>query len=310
VSVLVLIGEFDWPEQWLDAFAQRMPELEVRRWPDAGDPAGIDYALVWQPPAGVLASLSRLRIVFSLGAGLDHLAGSDVLPADVPVVRMVEDSLTEGMSEYVVYNVLRFHRGFDEYERRRLRREWKPHPQARPGDRVVGILGLGVLGADAARKLRGLGFDVRGWSRTRRNIDGIRTFAGPDELSGFLRETQILVCLLPLTPETRGLLDGQLFSQLPRGAWVINAGRGGHVVEKDLLHALASGQLAGAALDVFRDEPLPPGSPMWSADRLAITPHIASLTNPYTAVEHICDNIERDRGGHPLTHVYDPRRGY
>lgn len=310
MPVLLFTSQVESPPPWKRALEAAMPGLEVRVWPDAGAPRSIDYVLCWKPPAEVFRGLERLKAVFSLGAGIDHLKELPGLPAGVPVVRMVEPALTEGMTEYVLYQVLRFHRHMPEYEAQRARREWRELPQTRPGDRRIGIMGLGHLGADAAVRLRDLGFDVAGWSRRPKDIAGVESYTGRDRLDAFLERTDILICMLPLTDETKAILDRNALARLPAGAFVINVGRGPHVVEADLIDALESGQVAGAALDVFQTEPLPPEHPFWDHPKITMTPHVASLTNPVTAARIIADNIARCESGEAPDNVVDFSRGY
>ncbi|MGI9319095.1 MAG: NAD(P)-dependent oxidoreductase, partial [bacterium] len=226
------------------------------------------------------------------------------------VVRMVEDSLTAGMVEYMVYNVLRFHREMPRYERDQGQQVWNPRLQKTAWDRTVGILGLGVLGGAAAVALRTLQFNVIGWSRSLKQVPEVTSFFGQDQLETFLRQTEFLVILLPLTDQTQGMVNRDLLWKLPRGAYVINAGRGPLVVDEDLLAALDQGQIAGAALDVFNQEPLPAESPYWKHPGITLTPHVASITLPVTSTRHVADSIKRHREGKALTHVADLSRGY
>lgn len=295
---------------WRAALQAHLPDLEVRLWPDLGDRADIETALVWLPPAGLLASLPSLRAIFSLGAGVERMLADATLPAAVPLCRMVDPSMTRSMSEIVLLHVLRYHRDLDTYERQQREARWRlilPKPAAAT---VVGILGTGELGADAARTLASHGFTVRGWSRGGREIEGITTLAGAAGLAPFLDGVDVLVCLLPLTPDTRGILGGSLFERLKPGARLINLARGGHVVEADLLAALAMGQVAHATLDVFAVEPLPPEHPFWRHPRITITPHAASYSLPETGAPVVVENIRRLRAGQPLLHVVDRARGY
>lgn len=310
-EVLLIKDDLEQPAEWAAAFAGF--DIEVRDWQarGLGEAADeIDYALVWHPEPGALARLPNLKLIFSLGAGIDHLAGDGRVPPGVPVIRMVEGTLTAGMTEYVLYQVLRFHRAMPEYEHNQRRRRWRELPQIPAGQRRVGILGLGVLGGAAATALVSLGFDVAAWSRTEKRLAGVASYAGNRRLPGFLARTDILVCLLPLTRETAGIINAANLAQLPRGAFVINAGRGGHCVEADLLAALDSGHLAGAALDVFANEPLPRRSPLWRHPRVSITPHAASKTLPASSARHVIDNITRFRAGRSVGPLADFARGY
>ena len=307
---LLIKTDIDRGNAWADALATAYPELTTHTWPYEGDPADIDYALVWQPPEGELKRYPNLKAVFSIGAGIDHLASDPDLPEGVPVVRMVEPGLTAGMSEYVTLAVLNHHRFIHDYVRQRADKVWKEIPQVAAAGRQVGMLGLGVLGRDALEKLAPFGFKLAGWSRTPKSITGINCYHGEEGLQEFLAETDFLVCLLPLTPETEGILGRATFEQLPKGATVINVGRGGHLVEEDLLAALESGHLGGATLDVFGAEPLPQDHPFWTHPRIFMTPHIASMTIPETACQAVVANIHRLEAGEPLRHVVDMARGY
>lgn len=309
MPTLLFRSPSDPADRWRAALRREAPELEVRVWPDMGDPAEIDYALVWASPDDVLHRLPRLRAVFSLGAGVDHLVGPET-PPGIPLVRMVDPALTEGMVEYVVYQVLRHHRGMPVYERQQQAEQWHVHEQVRPGDRRIGILGLGQLGGASARALASLGFDLAGYARSHRQLDDVQVHHGAEGLDTFLARTDILVCLLPLTSATRGILDRGLFDRLPRGAVLVNPARGAHLVEEDLLVALGEGQLSHAVLDAFEREPLPTGHPFWRHPRISVTPHVASLTNPDTSARQVAEGIRRDQRGEPLPHVVDRDRGY
>jgi glyoxylate/hydroxypyruvate reductase A len=308
--LLLFRSSVDSEARWKPQLARLMPELEVRIWPEVGDPAEIDYALVWRPEPGFLASLPNLKLILSLGAGVDHILTDTHLPGGVPIVRLVDPYMTDAMSEYVVLQVLRLHRQDLDYRAQQERRMWLELDQKNAAERAVGILGFGELGQDAARKLQGLGFDVALWGRRQRTAEGLLGYAGSTGLSALLDRSEILVCLLPLTAETEGILNASTFATLPKGAALINAARGGHLVEEDLLAALASGRLSAAVLDVFRDEPLPADHPFWHHPRIVVTPHVAAATHPPTAAPIILDNIRRLEAGLPLLNQVDPARGY
>ena len=296
-------------QAWRRALLRHAPELDVRLWPELGDPAAIDAALVWRAPPGLLASLPNLRLILSLGAGVDGMLADPTLP-DLPLCRLIDPSLTGMMGEFVLTLVLKYHRRLDVFARQQRQGQWAFALPPQPGETSVGILGLGELGTHAAHLLRGMGFAVRGWSRSERTIEGVATFAGAGGLAPFLAGTSILVCLLPLTPETRGILDARLFAGLPAGARVINLGRGAQLVEPDLLDALDRGQLAHARLDCFTEEPLPPGHPFWRHPRIDVTPHIASFALPDSAALGVVDNLRRLERGLPLRNLVDRGRGY
>ena len=306
---LMFLSADDPPKAWREAVCAAIPDLDFRIWPEVGDPAEIDVALVWQPPPGELARYPNLRAILSLGAGIDGLLAQPGLP-DVPIARMVDPSLTRTMSEYVLLATLRHHRQFDRFEREQRAARWSFALPPRATDRRVGVMGLGVLGSAAAAGLASQGFPVAGWSREAKRLAGIESFAGRAVLAAFLARTDILVCLLPFTRDTAGILNAATFAGLPRGACLINVARGTHLVEADLIAALDSGQLEGATLDVFREEPLPPENPLWRHPKVLITPHVASYASPRAGAEGVSENIRRARGGCPLLHQVDRDRGY
>jgi glyoxylate/hydroxypyruvate reductase A len=297
-------------QPWRAAFKRLAPDLEFRVWPEAGPSDGVEFILAWKPPAEALRGHANLRVLFWMGAGVDWLLEHrDRLPG-VPIVRLVDDALTSCMSEYVVLHVLRYHRSVPELERQQREALWRPLAQKLPWRRTVGLMGLGVLGTDAAEKLKALRFGLAGWSRSAKTIPGVECFHGEGGLIPFLSKAEILVCLLPLTQQTRGILNARTLGALPRGAALINAARGGHVVDTDLLAALDSGQVSYATLDVFEPEPLPPGHPFWHHPRVTVTPHNASLTDPDTSLLTVVDNIRRFQRGEPMLNQLDLDREY
>ncbi len=310
---LLFSSKGDDAELWRQALVAELPDLDFRVWtPDGeniGDPGDIEFALVWGPKRGAFKEFPNLKAIFSLGAGVDHLDGRD-LPEAVPVVRLVDPGLTRGMREYVIYWTLHYHRRFAEYADSTAAGVWRQLPQADTRNRRVGIMGLGILGLDAAAHLRALEFDVAGWSRSAKTLDGIECFHGADGLAAFLGGIEILICLLPLTPETEGIINADTLSQLPKGAVVINAARGPHVVDEDLIQALDSGHMAAATLDVFHTEPLAAGHPFWAHPNINLTPHAASLTVPETAARPVAENIRRIRAGKPPRPIVDFEAGY
>lgn len=307
---LLFISHVDSPDDWKRAFAKLMPELELRVWPELGRKEEIEVALVWRPPRGSLLGLPNLKLIASLGAGVDHLLRDTLLPDGVPVTRFVDADLTAMMTEYAVLHVLACHRRLPEYLEQQRQGEWRELPQPLARERKVGVMGLGVLGGSAASRLAEFGFDVAGYSRSPKTIAGISVFAGPDQLKPFLARTEILVNLLPLTPETESLINRDTLSALPRGASFVNLGRGGHVVEADLATALESGQIRSAVLDVFRKEPLPLDSPFWKHPRVVVTPHVASITNPESGARKVIANLKLVRQGLPPQDQVDPKVGY
>lgn len=313
MTILLAISGWE-PDTWLTHFRALGGGREIRLIPDIGDPAKIAYACAWKPPEGLLATLPNLRAIFSLGAGVDHLLSDRSLP-DVPVVRIVDPDLTMRMTEYVVLHVLLHHRRFKLYDASQRGRRWHDEGDPAASDVRVGVMGLGVLGQAAAAALRALGFQLAGWSRTGKAMPGIETFAGEEGLRPFLARTDILVCLLPLTADTRGVLNYQLFQYLARdgalgGPALINAGRGDSQVEADILRALDDGTLTGASLDVFEREPLPAESPLWTHPKLFITPHNAAQSDPKALTKYVLAQIDRFEQGLPLENVVDRKRWY
>jgi len=292
-----------------------VPDLDVRIWPDTGNLENIRYALVWKPPEGMLASLPDLEVIFSIGAGVDHVLGQSGLP-DVPLVRFVDPNLTMRMSEYVCLQVLMHHRRVRDYANNQGQAIWKEiWPQPGANEIRVGVMGLGVLGLDAVEKLNMLGYQVAGWSRSQKQIEGIECFAGDDGLKSFLARTDILVCLLPHTPETEGMLNSKLISGLAKdgalpGPVLINAGRGKIQVEADILASLEADELWAASLDVFEEEPLPSTSPLWAHPRVIITPHNASISDEMAVCRYVKEQIACYENGGSLENVVDSNQGY
>jgi len=307
---LLFVGADERTVSWAKAFAEIAPEIEFRPYAPGQDLSDVPYCLAWKAAPGVWPAMKALRIIFGLGAGVERLLADSSLPRDVPLVRMVEPELTRGMVEYVLWQSLFHHRKVWELEAAQSCATWRPHTYPAPWDRTIGVMGLGELGTAAAAKLVEFGFQVRGWSRSPKSLPKVESFAGPDQLPAFLSKTEILVCLLPLTRETCGILNTSLFAQLPRGASIINAARGGHLVEADLSAAMASGQINAATLDVFDTEPLPKDHPFWSTERLYITPHNASITDPRSAAWRIARQIAKFEAGEGLENVVDRERGY
>lgn len=295
--------------EWAELFVRKMPEMPFRIWPDIGDPSEVRYLAAWQPPEDLATRFPNLEVLFSTGAGTDHVDYS-VIPETLPVVRMVECGIVNGMVEYVTLAVLSIHRDWRTYLDQQREKNWTAHRVRPASSRRVGVLGLGVLGRAVLESLHGFGFSCAGWSRSPQQIEGVECFAGADGLQQFLTRTDILICLLPLTDSTRGILSKLLFDKLQRGAIVINVGRGGHLVQDDLLQALDEGKLSCAMLDVCEPEPLPSNHPFWTHPKITLTPHIASMTQPETAVDAVIDNLRRHREGLPMIGLVDRARGY
>ncbi|MCL4766244.1 MAG: glyoxylate/hydroxypyruvate reductase A [Hyphomicrobiaceae bacterium] len=313
---LLIIGS-QRSEEFASAAREQVPDLDIRIWPDTGPVEDIRYALAWGPPVGALKRFPGLELIISVGAGVDHLMKDPELPG-VPVVRYVDPDLTGRMVGYIALNVLMHLRRMSEYLEQQRQRTWRYLPEPAAHEVRVGLMGLGVMGKAAAKGLEALGCQLRGWSRTQKTIEGVECFAGQESLDAFLSGTDILVCTLPLTPDTRGIINRDLMRKLSRhgrhrrmpGPVLINAGRGALQIEADILAALDAGELYAASLDVFETEPLPASSPLWSHPRVVITPHNAAESTPEAISRYMLRQIARHRAGLPLENIVDPVRGY
>ncbi|MCJ8139043.1 2-hydroxyacid dehydrogenase [Falsirhodobacter halotolerans] len=309
MHVAVYLPSDEKTKDWCQMLGDLMPDWSFEPMKTVKDPEAITYTVVWRPPTGGMTGFSNLKAVVSIGAGIDHVLADEDLP-DVPIIRTVGRDLTQRMKEYVALHVLRHHRALPALQASQAKGKWEPVIVPPATGRRVGIMGLGNLGAEAAKLLATIGFDVVGWSRSPKEIEGIRTFAGKDQFGAFLNGTEILVCLLPLTEDTRGILNADTFNRLPRGASVINAARGPHLVDADLLGALASGQIAGATLDVFHVEPLPAEHPFWYHPQITVTPHVASLIDAPTGSRIIAKNLREFEKTGTVADLADGKRGY
>jgi glyoxylate/hydroxypyruvate reductase len=298
------------PQEWETALRELIPDLDFRVWPDVGDPLDIEFALTWDLPPGSLVAMTNLKCICSLGQGVDHVFRDPDLPVGAKIMRLVDPWMAQAMSEWMILNILRFHRQVPEYEAQERHKIWKVLPAPETSERRIGVLGLGALGSDTARKVAALGFDVAGWSRTEKKIDGVTSFHGAGQLTAFLERTEILCCLLPLTPATDGIINAAALAAMPQGAFVINAGRGQHVVDADLLAAVDSGHIAGAALDVFHQEPLPTEHPYWEHPKVMVWPHMSAQSNADSAAEQVADGIRKVFAGQAPNNMVDRERQY
>jgi glyoxylate/hydroxypyruvate reductase len=306
----VLKAPSDNVDEWRRELVAHVPDLDIRTWPDVGNPEEVELAFMVRPPPGELKRYPNLKAFFNLNVGVDTLLFDPDLPRHIPVARTVDPGLVRMITTYLLYSVIRYHRSFDEFALNQSCGHWE-YLRARANHECrVGIMGLGVLGSDAATTLRDLGFAVAGWSRTPRALDGIEAFHGRDGFGPFLSRTDILCCVLPLTADTHQIINRGSLAWLPRGARLINIARGPVMVDSDVLDALDSGQLGGATLDVFDEEPLPSDSPFWRHPRVVVTPHVAGNTTPATAAPQVAENIRRARQGLPLINQIDFGRGY
>lgn len=311
---LVLVGTDSFPDRWRRALRATLGDrYRLQELPELDDPEAARVAVAWNPPPGWWRGLPNLAAIVSPGAGVHHLLRDPDLPDRLPIVRTVDASLVEQMGHYVLWAVLDFHRQGDRYRQQQRQRQWQLLPARRAADCPAGLLGLGRLGLAAGRQLAAAGFPVLGWSRSPKDpaqLGAIAGFHGPEGLAALLPQCQSLVCLLPLTPATAGLLNRDLFDRLPRGAAIVNAARGGHLVEADLLDALTDGRVGAAYLDVFATEPLPPGHPFWTHPAVTVTPHAAALTPPEAIAARVEAVLAALETGAPLPEPVDRSRGY
>lgn len=318
MAIAILVGRNDKERQsanwfcldWKKALLSLNSSLDIRIWPNIGDPAEIDFVLVWNHPLGTLNQFVNAKAIYSLAAGVDHIFVDSNLNPLIPLVRIVDPYMANDIVQYVAAYVLHYIKRLDHWAEKQKQKIWFKEPPFTYSDQTIGIMGLGHLGGKAAHILHQLGLNTIGWSQSPKNFPGITHYTNEAEFSKFLARTNILICMLPLTPKTENILNRHTFSQLPEKAYLINVGRGKHLVEEDLLTALSSGQLSGACLDVFRTEPLPPEHPFWGHPLIQVTPHIASVTNPLTAAPQLYDNYKRAMAGLNMHHVVNTTRGY
>ncbi|PHX38049.1 hydroxyacid dehydrogenase [Pseudomonas sp. NZIPFR-PS5] len=294
---------------WQRLFAEHAPDIEWRAWPDIGNPEEVEYLAAWQAPDDLTQLLPNLKVLFALSAGVDQLDLSR-LPADLPVVRLLDPGITRGMCEYATWAVLSLHRDMLRYREQQAARCWQAHLLQPAEKRRVGVMGLGTQAQQILATLAPFGFALSGWARSVHEVEGVDCFAGQAQLSAFLGQCDILLCVLPLTEQTEGILDRNLFALLPRGAGLINMGRGGHLVEGDLLEALEGGQLGGAVLDVLQVEPAAADHPFWEHPQVVLTPHVAAMTQPASAFGVLLENIRRFERGERMVGQIDRNRGY
>ena len=298
------------PEQMAEMFRSELPDFDVFTQQPAPGDAPVPFVVVGRPTPGVLAAVPGMELVLSLNAGIEHLLASGEVPDGIPIVRLVDDGLADGMSDWVLAHALGWHRNLALYRDLQSKNEWAPQSEKLARERIVTILGAGALGAQVAEHFVRFGFVTRVWSRSGRAVDGATSFAGRAQLPDAVKGADILVNLLPLTAETANVVDAAVLGALAPGALFINGARGGHVVDADLIAALDSGQLSSAALDVFRTEPLPADDPLWTHPKVLLSPHVAAPTHARTAVAEMAANIRRFLAGEPIPHLVDRGLGY
>ena len=297
-------------EPWIEALKKVDPKIDIRTFPNDSNRNEISFALTWRHPYGIFKDYPNLKCISSMGAGVDHLLKDPELPQDVSITRLVDPYLAQDLAEFVLALIMNHLRDLNAFKIKQTQSIWRPADYLRIKDVKVGIMGMGAIGKQVATELQKTGFNVSGWARTEKNSSAIPVYAGADELSKFLRSCDILVCVLPLTSQTKGILNKSIFKQLPKNAFIINVGRGEHVNDSDLLQYISEGHLSGASLDVFHEEPLPNNSPLWKHPRIHITPHIASLTNPISVAPQIIENYYRMKENKPLLNIVSREKGY
>jgi glyoxylate/hydroxypyruvate reductase A len=313
---IVIYSPADDGPHWCAAMSAHFPGAEVWTWNIGDALRQADYAIAWAPPSALFAAADPFRAIFTMGAGVDKLLRMPdlgTLTRGAPIVRLNDAGMAVQMAEYVLHALVRHVRGLDRYEKQQVAGDWQKWPFVARRPFTVGVMGLGSIGAQVARTVAGLGYPVLGWSRSARDVPGVETFHGSAALGGFLRRTRVLVCVLPLTPQTEGILNRENLARLMPGAYVINVARGQHVVDADLIGLIDEGHLSGAMLDVFHEEPLPAGHPFWAHPKIGITPHISALTVVEESAAQIAEKIRRIEAGHPaetIEGVVRPELGY
>jgi len=307
---IVILSDFANPEPWINALKKAAPDLEVMVFNKSLDRSQVEFALAWNHPPGIFMTFPNLKTISSMGAGVDHLLKDQNIPAQANIVRIIDPLLSQDMYEFALAVIMNRMKNLTHFRENQQQKIWKKKRYQRMADVRVGLMGTGIIGNHVAENLAKVGFSVSGWSRTAGSSKAYPKFSGESQLSEFLGSCDFLICLLPLTAETRGILNKNTMGMLPVGAWVVNLGRGPLLVDEDLISLLNSGHLAGANLDVFHQEPLPADHPFWLHPKVYITPHIASLTDPESVVPQIIENYRRTINNQPLLNQVDREKGY
>lgn len=295
---------------WVKALKEKKPDLDVRIFPDDHPRNEVTFALAWNHPLGAFTQFPNLQCISSLGAGVDHVLKDPDIPEQVQISRIKDEYLTNDMADFCLAQVLNYMRDLHKYKTAEQTHSWKPLRYKNKAEITIGVMGVGALGSEVARRLSSNGFNVTGWANSAKQLESIKVYAGAEELDTFLETADVLICLLPLTQETADILNKDTLGKLPKNAFLINVARGEHLVEQDLIDLIESGHLAGASLDVFREEPLPERHPFWAHPSINITAHIASVTNPASAVDQILENYDRLQNGQPLINLVSRTKGY
>lgn len=306
---ILLVSTTRNPDKWASTLKEKNKSLDIQIYPDVERPEDVEFAISWKHPEGLYKDFPNLKVIASMGAGVNHILKDDELPEGVKVTRIVDDQLTKDMSQFVLLQCLAVSRNLFIHLQDQSNKNWKPKSYQTPEKTSVGIMGYGVLGQEAGKVLKANGFDVIGYANSSKTVDGIQVY-GADRLDDFLSKTQILVCLLPVTSETKGILDMDVFKKLKEKAYLINVARGEHLVEADLISAVDKDIIEGASLDVFQEEPLPETHPFWNHPKIQITPHVASMTDPESVANQLLENYKRMQNGDSLMNEVDVSKGY
>ena len=309
MSIAILTNHKD-PTTWKKALQEKLPNVAINIVATNQVALNAEFLVCWKPKKDQLAAFPNLKVIQSLGAGVDHIFDTNKIKEEIKVVRIVDPNLMIDMWEYTLAATMNYLKDFPVYAQQAQTATWQQHQYKTIPTTTVSIMGLGKIGGYVAAQFAKFGFKVQGWSNSLKSIKGVKTFAGQAHLADFLKNTDVLIKILPLTATTKGILNRQLFTQLPKGAHVINVGRGGHLIEKDLIPLVENGQLSGATLDVFQEEPLPPNHPFWAHPKIVVTPHIASLTNVQSAVKQVVENYQRMNKGTDLLNEVSSKKGY
>ena len=306
MSFLIISPNRD-PKAWVKALHEAAPNLELEVYPEVKDPEKVEFVLSWRHPHGIFKDYPNLKIISSMGAGIDHILQDEEIPEHIQITRIIDDQLAEDMAVFVLSLILEQVRNLSLHH---CSKAWKPVKYLRPKNLQAGIMGMGVLGTAVAKKLTKNDFKVAGWAASAKEVPGVATFHGDEQLPDFLSGLDFLICLLPLTSETENILNKNLFQKLPQGAYLINVARGNHLVEKDLLEMIDNGHLSGASLDVFKQEPLPEDHPFWKHEKIKITPHVASVTHPSSVAPQLIENYTRMKNGKKPGHLVNRQKQY
>lgn len=307
---IVVIRQDDKIKMWVEAIRTIAPEIEVYSYLEEHNQKEVEVALVWKHPKGSISPYPNLKYIASSGAGVDFIFEDDNVPKNLPITRIVDTTLASDMSEYVIAVIFSHLKNLNEYKINQINKSWKPKGYSRIADFTIGIMGLGALGSVLSKDLLKFGFKAQGWSLSKKSINNLKTFTGVDEFDTFLATTQILICLLPLTNTTTHILNKDLFEKLPKGAYIINVARGGHLVDSDLIEAINNKHLSGATLDVYHQEPLPKKHPFWKHEKINMTPHYASVSDPNSVIPQIIENYKRMKSGKTLLNLVSKSKGY